>query len=185
MGRAIYGVLCYRLQGVIARADAMRAAMICVALLLVPAGHSAAGSDEEAIRELLMSSFDRPDARLAVDPVVFANDHAIAGWIQDDRGGRALLKRKAGQWIIVLCSGDGIRFADAMRQAGVPTSDAAVLAARLEDAEKSMSSELRALLASFEGTVLMGAESNHPASARAAGGGQNGHPSHGQSGEKK
>jgi hypothetical protein len=154
---------------------------LCLTFLLVtfaPAGPSVAGLDEEAVRQSLMATFDRPEARLAVDPVVVANDHAIADWIQDNRGGRALLKRKAGQWTIVLCSGDGIKSADAMRLAGVPAADAAKLAAGLESAERTMPADRLALLASFEGTVLIGPDGEHPPATHGTGAG---HPPHGHS----
>ena len=41
-----------------------------------------------------------------VDPVVVEGDHAIAGWVQGDMGGRAHLRRKGHDWQLVLCSGD-------------------------------------------------------------------------------
>ncbi|MGL6060631.1 MAG: copper uptake system-associated protein [Bradyrhizobium sp.] len=146
-------------------AATIRAVMISLALLLVSASASAA-SDEDAIRKLLMTSFDRPDSRLAVDPVIVAGDHGIADWTQGKLGGRALVRRKAGQWMIVLCSGDGIKSEHAMRLAGVPASDAAILADNLALAEKSMPAERLGLLATFEGTVMMGADGGHPPAAQ-------------------
>jgi len=144
----------------------MRMSLALLMWLLASWSHSAAGSDDEAIRDVLMKSFDSPASRLAVDPVVVANDHAMADWIQGDRGGRALLRRKAGQWMIVLCGGDRIKSADAMRLAGVPASDANLLSANLANAEKSMSAERLSLLATFEGTVMMGADGAHPPAAQ-------------------
>jgi ribulose 1,5-bisphosphate synthetase/thiazole synthase len=151
-------------------------ALLGLAVVFSLVGDVIAGADDEAIRGLLMDSFNRQEARLAVDPIVVANDHAIADWIQDNRGGRALLRRKAGQWVIVLCSGNGIKSADAMRLAGVPAADAAKLAASLESAEKTMPTDQLALLASFKGTVLMGPDGAHPSATHGAGAG---HPSHG------
>ena len=162
------------------------AAATLLALLFVQVGHAAAASDGDAILQLLMKTFDRPDARLAVDPVVVANDHAVADWIQDNRGGRALLKRKAGQWMLVLCSGDAIKSAEALRHAGEPTSDAARLAANLESVESSLPADHRALLDTFEGTVLMGADGEHPTGAHGAGGHQaGGQPPHDHPGARK
>jgi hypothetical protein len=66
-----------------------------------------AESAEQSIRKLLMDTFDKPGAPLVVDPVVAANDCAIADWIQDGHGGRALLKRRDGKRSLILCSGDG------------------------------------------------------------------------------
>jgi len=117
-----------------------------------------AESPEQSIRELLMDSFNKPGSQLAVDPIVVANDHAIADWIQDGRGGRALLRRRDGKWSLILCSGDGIKSAAALQQAGVPASDAANLAERLQAAESTVSSDKRAMLSTFEGAVVMGGE---------------------------
>lgn len=163
----------------------MRDGLLCLGLTLLLAGLAdiaAAGSDDDAIRQMLTKTFDKPEARLVVDPVVVANDHAIADWTQETVGGRALLVRKAGQWAIILCSGDAIKSADAMRRAGVPASDAAKLAAGLESAEKAIPADRLALLASFEGTVSMEADGGHPPVAHGAGAD---HPTQGHSGATK
>lgn len=163
----------------------MRKTWFCASLFLImifgSGSRLTAGSDDD-IRQLLMRTFDRPNAGLSVDPVVVANDHAIADWTQDKLGGRALLRRRAGRWTIVLCSGDGIKSADALRQAGVPASDAVSLAARLASAEKSMLPERHALLSTFEGTLLLEADGEHPPAARDAG---DNHPSLDHSGSRK
>ena len=64
--------------------------------------------DAEAIRHVLMATFDKPEARLQVAPVVVVGRHALAGWAQGDRGGRAMLYQHGGQWQVALCSGDGL-----------------------------------------------------------------------------
>ena len=61
--------------------------------------------DSQAVTTTLMATFDRPDARLKVEPVIVDGDVAIAGWAQDGRGGRALLRRVSGHWKIILCAG--------------------------------------------------------------------------------
>src|SRR5581483_278746 len=114
-----------------------------------------AESAEQSIRKLLMDTFDKPGAPLVVDPVVAANDYAIADWIQDGHGGRALLKRRDGKWSLILCSGDRITSAAALQQAGVPASDAADLAERLQTAESTISPVKRTMLSTFEGTVVI------------------------------
>jgi len=139
----------------------MRTTIASAFLLMVSIGGVSAGTDEEGIKELLMETFDKPGARLVVDPVVVAGDHAIADWSQATLGGRALLRRRVDKWTLILCSGDGIISADALQQAGVPKDDAVNLSARLKAAESTMSVERRALLATFEGTVLMGTN-DHP-----------------------
>jgi hypothetical protein len=67
-----------------------------------------AGADATAISQLLHGTFDRPNESLSVGPVVVSGDHAIADWSQGDMGGRALLRRKQGGWVVTLCAGDAI-----------------------------------------------------------------------------
>lgn len=133
-----------------------------------------AGPDEEAVRHLLKATFDKPEARLGVDPVVVSGDHAIAGWSQGDMGGRALLRRKGAGWIIVLCAGDDLKSADVLHKVGLPHDAAKGLADRLADAEKSVAPERLALFSTFEGLVMVA-----PDNAHHGGNAQSGHGSHG------
>jgi len=132
--------------------------------LAVFRGAAFAESAEQLIRQLLMETFDKPEAQLVVEPIVVVNDHAVADWVQGSHGGRALLKSRDGRWSLILCSGDGIKSAAALQQAGVPAPDAVKLSEGLERAEKIIPPETRALLATFEGTVVMGADSHHAVS---------------------
>lgn len=127
---------------------------------------------EEAIPTTLKTMFERPDKPLTILPVVVRNDWAIAGWQQDGRGGRALLKKGHHGWSIVLCSGDGIKEATALEKAGLSAEDARALAADLAEAEAGLDPKVLATFASFEGTVMMAGE--------AGGAGQGGHEGHGQ-----
>ena len=137
-------------------AKAMFPMPVAALALLLGSAIALADSAERSIRELLMDAFDKPGAPLVVDPVVVANDHAIADWVQDGQGGRALLRRRDGKWSLILCSGDGLKSAAALQQAGVPAYEAADLAERLQTAESTISSDRRAMLSTFEGTVVMG-----------------------------
>ena len=58
-----------------------------------PTHHQHGASAADAIVALLRHSFDRPDAPLAVEPVVVNGDDAVAGWSQGGTGSRALLRR--------------------------------------------------------------------------------------------
>lgn len=127
---------------------------------------------EEAIPATLKTMFERPDKPLTILPVVVRNDWAIAGWQQDGRGGRALLKKGHHGWSIVLCSGDGIREATALKKAGLSAEDARALAADLAEAEAGLDPKVLATFASFEGTVMMAGEAGDA--------GQGGHEGHGQ-----
>lgn len=142
-------------------------------MMSIPAGSGFAASEDDAVRAVLMAAFDKPDQRLVVEPVVVAGDHAVADWSQGATGGRALLRRvvhrpiegaNAGStdgWIIVLCSGDGIRSADALVRTGIPRPAAAQLAAALTEAERHVAPERLALFATFEGTVLVEEGAHH------------------------
>lgn len=121
-----------------------------------------ANSDADAIRHLLNATFDKPDARLTVDPVVVAGEHAIAGWSQGGMGGRALLRRRAQSWQLVLCSGDQLKSAQVLVQVGVAADAAPVLAARLAEAERTIAPERLAEFSKFDGIVMMDAAGHHP-----------------------
>jgi hypothetical protein len=76
--------------------------------------------ERQAITRMLHSTFDRPEAKLTVDPIVVEDAYAIADWTQGDMGGRALLPRKVAAWTLILCAGDGLKSTDLLKRAGVP-----------------------------------------------------------------
>lgn len=132
----------------------LTASMLIVGICVVFAPRvQAQGADEQEIVKAMKATFDRPDAPLIVDPVVVQGDAAIAGWSQLQTGGRAFLRQRKGQWIIVLCSGDQLKAADTLIVAGIPRPQAEKLAAKLAAAEKSLPPERLALFAKFDGLV--------------------------------
>ena len=135
-------------------------AALCL-LLGVTAGRADTNHDQAAIAGLMMATFDKPDDRLSVGPVVVRGDHAIAGWAQGEMGGRALLARKQHKWIIVLCSGDALKGADLLVQTGIAAADAAALARDLAEAERGLTPARLALFARFDGVLMIDEESGH------------------------
>lgn len=129
---------------------------LLVSIVSVAAVPAFAGQEEEAVKAVLMAAFDKPDARLMVDPIVVSGDHAIADWSQASTGGRALLRRGHHGWDLLLCAGDEVKNPDSLKLAGLSTEDAAILAAALARSEASLPRERLALLSSFEGIVRMG-----------------------------
>ena len=117
--------------------------------------------DRDAIEQVLKATWDRPEAPLTVMPVVIESDHAIAGWMQEDRGGHALLRRSHGEWRVHLCTGDAVKDAAKLRQMGVPDVIAVSLAQKLGDAEMAMPPDHVAQLSSFDGTVMMDGHGKH------------------------
>lgn len=124
-------------------------------------GAARAGTDEDAVRHLLHATFDKPEQKLVIEPLVVRAGYAIAGWTQGDMGGRALLQNKRGSWTLILCAGDGIKAADALRRAGVASDAAAALAQALTKAEQSVAADRLAMFARFEGLRRMDADDNH------------------------
>ncbi|HJW82506.1 MAG TPA: copper uptake system-associated protein [Acidiferrobacterales bacterium] len=102
------------------------------------AGIAGAADDAADIRALIGREFDRPGAAVVSDPIVSEREFALADWVQGEKGGRALLRKKDGRWAIMLCAGDEIREAGGMVKAGVPQPIASALASRLASAESNL-----------------------------------------------
>jgi copper(I)-binding protein len=139
-------------------------------------GHGAAApaDDAGAIAHLMMATFDKPDARLSVEPVTVRGDIAVAGWAQGEMGGRALLRRKESGWTLVLCSGDSLKQAVALQHFGLTATEAEEMASAIAEAESTLEPALVARFASFEGVVMMDAQGNHPPAHGAGHGGGHG-----------
>ncbi|QQO12845.1 copper uptake system-associated protein [Bradyrhizobium diazoefficiens] len=58
-------------------------------------------------------------------------------------GGRAFLRRKGGEWAVVLCSGDALKAADALTRAAVPLATASELEKALASAEARLDRKIR------------------------------------------
>jgi len=141
----------------------VRAATAALLLVAATVGNTAEPpADQAAIRQVMMAQFDKPEARLAVAPVVVVGDAAVAGWSQGDRGGRALLFRKHGKWQIAACAGDALKEAKVLRDAGVSAGDADTLAMNLAKAEGALPADLRAKFSTFDGYLRLDGSGQHP-----------------------
>jgi ubiquinone/menaquinone biosynthesis C-methylase UbiE len=136
--------------------------LICLYALSFTPGFAQGHSDRAAIAAVLMKTFDRPEARLVVEPVIVEGDIAIAGWLQEGRGGRALMRRKGHHWIIALCAGEALRHEHGLRQVGLEAAAAKRLASAIAKAESALPKTTVARFDSFEGTVVMDEHGNHP-----------------------
>lgn len=149
---------------------------LAVAMFAVVMTAQAVASDEDAIRHVLMSTFDKPEARLVVDPVVASGNYAIAGWSQGDMGGRALLRKKGHAWDVVLCAGDDVKKTDLLIKVGLPEAHAKTLSASLAAAEAKVPPDRLALFSKFEGLVMVGGDGHHgPGHGQPAGHHPHGH----------
>ena len=142
-------------------------------------GHSdaapAMGTDTQQVVAVMKKTWDQPGSPLAVEPVVVRGDTAIAGWIQGETGGRALLRKRHGSWQVALCSGDGLTKPEFLQQAGLKPADAQALAKDVAAAEARLPAKQLAMLSLFEGTVKMDEHGNHPPGHHASGTGHDGH----------
>jgi hypothetical protein len=64
-----------------------------------------------------------------------------------------LLKRKDDKWSVVLCSGDPLKEASSLVEAGINENDAELLSAALAQAEAKIDPKRRAQFSLFGGTV--------------------------------
>ena len=142
----------------------MKPSFAIVAALLWTSA-AVAGRDEDAVRDLLHTTFDKPEVRLVVDPVVVTNGYSIAGWTQGWMGGRALLQHRQGRWVLILCAGDGIRSPESLRQIGLAASVAHSLSEKLAEAERLTTSERVAMFGRFEGLIKIDEAGDHPSAS--------------------
>jgi len=110
-------------------------------------------SDSQQIARVMKAQFDKPDAPLKVHPVVVDGQFAVAGWMQANKGGRALLVKEKDKWTITVCGGDGLRDAKVVAQTGMGEAVAQSLAAKVQAAEAKLSKAQLKQLAMFQGEL--------------------------------
>lgn len=140
--------------------------MVCAFALLafMAIGGVAHGAPSEAhqVAQSMRDIWDKPEAPLVVDPVVIEGDYALAGWVQQDRGGRALLARVDGTWQVHVCGGDGLNDVGALEMAGMSAAAARRLVDALSTAEAKLPQQTREKFASFGQNIQVnGAHAPH------------------------
>jgi hypothetical protein len=145
---------------------------VCISLTQLQDAHAQEKNAAE-VRSAIKAIWDKPGALVEVDPVSVVGNHAIAGWTQERRGGRALLRRDHGKWTVIVCGGDGLAKAAALRQTGMSTADASSMEKAVAKAEAGVPEARRRMFALFEGTVRVEGGRSH-----AAHGAQAGHDGH-------
>jgi copper(I)-binding protein len=110
-------------------------------------------TDPEAIAAIMKAQFETPQSPLTIDPIIVEGDHALASWAQDGKGGRALLERRDGAWVIVLCGGADLRMPEFLGKNGVSAADK--LSALFNSAEDALGEDQVNLYSSFEGVVMI------------------------------
>lgn len=131
---------------------------------------SARASEEAIVRQVIVTTWEKPGDHYEVGPIAVSGEHAVADWSQTHRGGRALLARdKKGQWAFVACGGDGLKDPKTLEATGVPATDAKRLSEALVKAEGGVAASRRALFSTFEGALSMGAHGGHGGEGAAGG----------------
>jgi hypothetical protein len=143
-----------------------RFAFVCLLLLSLAltacVGGDGVSSAEQGVRTFLQGVFDRPESRLVVPSVAFAGDYAVAGWLQDGRGGRTLLKRSVEGWEFVVCGGEELRTPAGLREAGLPVALVEPMAQAVQASEDSLPTHQRAMLGDFKGLMKMDGAGHDP-----------------------
>lgn len=122
-------------------------------------GHAAPVQTGDAVADIeamLKAQFDTPENPLTVAPILVHGPVAIAGWVQDGRGGRAFLRQDDKGWFIELCSGASLMLPATLQSLGLSAADAEALLTGAKAAEATLSPDTIALLDSFDGTLIVG-----------------------------
>jgi len=124
-------------------------------------GHSAMAPEMTGdamidIPALMKAQFDTPENPLTVAPITVQGDVAIAGWMQEGRGGRAFLRRDDAGWFIELCAGTALLLPETLTGLGLSAAEADTLITATNAAEAEKGAEVIARLDSFDGMLVIG-----------------------------
>ena len=127
---------------------------LAIVILLGGCGQNDA-ADQQAIRQVMLKTWDRPESRLEAGPIAVSGSHAVADWSQGEMGGRALFEKRDGKWVVTLCGGDALRTEAGLLRAGMSPNVAEELADELSIAERSIPANRLAKMAKFAGEIRM------------------------------
>jgi hypothetical protein len=134
------------------------APMLLVLVTLATGAIADTASEQQNIEHLMRHTWERPDAPLDVGPITVEGDHAVAGWTQGERGGRALLRKNDKGWRVVLCAGDDLLEPTTLRSAGMAPDAAIHMSQSVIQAENTLWSNRVKQFALFKGVLKVGPE---------------------------
>jgi hypothetical protein len=107
---------------------------------------------QEKIKALISKSFDKPNLKVKTSPIVIEGKVVIADWVQGQKCGLALLRRKHNDWEIIACGGSSFKY-----QEEIATN----ITAKLKDSETKFSPQQIKQFDSFDGVVNMVHDAKH------------------------
>jgi hypothetical protein len=108
-------------------------------------------ANEKRIESTLKKLFEKPGEPLVVLAVRTEGDVALADWLQDGKGGRALLQKYNDEWSLTVCGGASLREATPLLVIGMTRDAADRLLGALQAAESNSSNEnLKILAAGYQ-----------------------------------
>lgn len=119
------------------------------------AGNEQTHDPAKAIAMVLKAQLETEGKMLDVNPVSVQGEWAIAGWTQDGKGGRALMRKGDHGWSVHLSSGSSLKDAATLEKIGIAGDVAKALAEANNQAETALGADRIALFDSFEGTIMM------------------------------
>lgn len=104
---------------------------------------------EQEIRQVISTTYDKPEHKVETAPIAVDGDYAVADWVQGSRGGRALMHRVDGKWKIAACGADNLKDPKMLVEAGIAPKSAEHISRQLAHAEESLSPERQKLFSLF------------------------------------
>lgn len=112
--------------------------LLLFCLLIFAVGCTTQDNDTSQIRLLINNTFDKPNSKVMIDPIVIVDTFAIADWEQDEKAGRALLKKEFDTWKLWSCGGKDFKEKASLVLMGVPNDVAAMLSYELFESEEKL-----------------------------------------------
>lgn len=101
------------------------------------------------IHKIIAKAYDRPEAKVVVEPIVASGKFAVVGWSRGDIGGRALFQQNGDEWTLVTYGGDSLKDPLMLEKSGVPKENALSISRMLTYAEERESPARVKLFDSF------------------------------------
>jgi hypothetical protein len=124
-------------------------AVASAAPLSIMAAESKAVPGHVQVKNVISKAYDRPDAKVVVEPIVASGKFAVVGWTRGDIGGRALFQQNGDEWTLVTYGGDSLKDPLMLEKAGVPKVNAVSISRMIAYAEERETPERVKLFGSF------------------------------------